>query len=346
MANLKTLAGRLGLSITTVSRALDGYGDVAEKTRRRVHALARELNYQPNAAARSLRQQKSGAVAVTLPAETSPAGVSGLFNILVDASTTLAAAGLDLLVVPTPSAESELASLRRLVVGRRVDAAILVRTRRNDPRVALLEDAAIPFVTHGRTASRRPHAYVDGDGEQGFRDAARMLIDLGHRSIAHVAAPRELMFARLRRKGWIAAMKGAGLSAALEAFVASPTEAEGHAAAKRLLAAEPRPTALLCATDTIAIGALAAAKEAGLHPGSDITIVGHDGLAVGAFSDPPLTTMQIDANDVGQRLAAILLERMRGTDPRELQIVLPVRQVLRSTHGPPSRRSARPIRPV
>jgi len=338
---LKTLAGQLGLSITTVSRALDGYDDVAEKTRRRVQTLARELNYQPNAAARSLRQQKSNAVVVTLPAATSPSGVSGLFSMLVDASTALAAAGLDLLILPTLSAENELSSLRRLVVGRRVDAAILVRTRRNDPRVALLEGAGIPFVTHGRTQSQRPHAFIDGDGEQGFRDATRMLVEMGHRQIAHIAAPRDLMFSRLRRKGWISAMKGAALSAALETSVDSPTEAEGYAAAKRLITATPHPTALLCATDTIAVGALSAVKEAGLRPGVDMTIVGHDGLAIGAFSDPPLTTMQIGASDVGQRLAALLLERMRGADPRDLQVVLPVRQVLRSTHGPPPKLPAK-----
>lgn len=336
MSNLKTLAGRLGLSITTVSRALDDYADVSDATRKRVRQLARELNYQPNAAARSLRRQRANAVAVALPSTSSPAGVTGLFNMLMDAGTALSASGLDLLMLPTPSADSELQSLRRLVDGRRVDAVILVRTRREDARVAFLEEAGMPFVTHGRTASKEPHAFVDGDGEQGFRDATRLLVDLGHRRIAHIAAPTVLMFAHLRRKGWLAAMQEAGLAPAGDVAVTQPTEVEGHAAAQRLLALPTPPTALLCATDILAIGAIAAVKAAGLKPGRDITIVGHDGLSVGAFSDPPLTTMEIATGDVGQRLAALLIARLGGKPAHELQMVLPVRQVPRATHGPPA----------
>ncbi len=334
LSNLRTLAEHLGLSITTVSRALDGYDDVAKATRERVCARARELNYQPNAAARSLRRQRSNAVAVTLPARTSAAGVSGLFSMLMDASVHFAQAGFDLMIVPTPSVEGELASLRRLIDGRRVDAVVLVRTRCTDARVSLLEDAGIPFVTHGRTASHKPHAFIDGDGRTGFYDATKALIGLGHSRIAHIAGPKELMFSRLRRQGWSDAMMEAGIDPRLEDSVAAPTESEGYAAAQRLFAAPQPPTALVCATDMMAVGAIAAAKDSGLRAGRDISIVGHDGLELGEYCDPPLSTMRIDAGDVGGKLAHLLLERMNGRDPRDLQMILPVRQVPRASHGP------------
>jgi LacI family transcriptional regulator len=94
------------------------------------------------------------------------------------------------------------------------------------------------------------------------------------------------------------------------------------------------PTALLCATDSIAIGALSALKEMGLKAGRDIALIGHDNLPSAAFTDPPLSTMEIAAPDVGRQLAEMLIARLGGRDSRELQIILPVRQVPRATHGP------------
>jgi LacI family transcriptional regulator len=117
--------------------------------------------------------------------------------------------------------------------------------------------------------------------------------------------------------------------------VLAPSEAEGRSGARQLLALKARPTALLCATDMIAIGAMAAARDLGLVPGRDIAIVGHDGLSVGAFSDPPLSTMEIAAANVGELMADLMLKRIGGANPRDLQMVLPIRQVPRGTHGPP-----------
>ena len=337
MSSLRSLANRLGLSTTTVSRALDGYPDVAHGTRERVQALARELNYHPNAAARSLRKQKADAVAVTLPSGTSHIGLAGIINMLMDAGRTLAADGLDLLMLPTEGHDSELDVLRRLVEGRRADAVILVRTRRADPRVAFLSERGIPFVTHGRTDASIPHAFIDGDGAQGFRDATAMLIGLGHQRIAHIAAPQEFTFAFVRRAGWLAQMQAAGLGSTADEQICEPTEAGGRAGAIRLLTRNASPTALLCATDAMAIGALSAAKELGLVPGRDITIVGHDGLPSGAYTDPPLTTMQIDAADIGARLARLLVSRIDGVPASQLQDLIAIKQVPRLTHAPPVR---------
>lgn len=335
MTTIRTLAEQLGLSITTVSRALDGYTDVAAATRERVRAHAHAINYQPNAAARSLRRQKASTVAVALPAGSDHAALSGLFKVLLDTGVALSAAGFDLLMQPTSTQEAELASLRRLVEGRKADAIILVRTHVEDPRVAFLDASGVPFVTHGRTAKAARHAYIDGDGQQGFRDATMDLVALGHRRIGHISGPPQFMFSHVRRAGWWAAMRAADLAADLETAVAAPNEDEGRRAAHLLLSGRPSPTALLCATDMIAIGAMAAARELGMIPGRDIAIIGHDGLSVGAFTDPPLSTMELEAADVGALLAKMLLERIGGRDPRDLQLILPVRQLRRATHAPP-----------
>ncbi|MCB8820191.1 substrate-binding domain-containing protein [Microvirga rosea] len=333
MSNLRLLAKSLGLSITTVSRALDGYSDVAPPTRERVRAAARAINYRPNSAARSLRRRRAEVVAVTLPLEPGQFGPPLFLNMLAVCSQRLAENGLDLMLLPTANAAAEMETYRRLVDGGRADAVIVVRTRLDDERVAFLKNRGIPFVTHGRIADSSDHAFIDGDGAAGFAEATRLLVSLGHRRIAHIAAPQDLTFAHLRRKGWKAGLQAHDLPDQLEC-IALPTEEGGYEAARQLLERPERPTALLCATDSIATGALSALKEKGLRAGRDIAVIGHDNLPSAAFTDPPLSTMEIAAPDVGRRLADMLIARLGGRDPRELQTILPVRQVLRATHGP------------
>jgi len=173
VSNLKLLAQSLGLSITTVSRALDGYSDVAPATRKRVQAAAQAMNYRPNPAARSLRRRKAEAVAVTLPTEPGKFGPPIFLNMLAACGQRLAEEGLDLMLLPTAGRAGEMDTYRRLLDGRRADAVIVVRTRLEDERVAFLKERGIPFVTHGRTARPDEHAFIDGDGEAGFRDAVR-----------------------------------------------------------------------------------------------------------------------------------------------------------------------------
>lgn len=333
MSNLKHLAQSLGLSITTVSRALDGYSDVAPATRERVRAAARAINYRPNSAARSLRRRKAETVAVTLPLEPGRFGPPLFLNMLAACGQRLAEEGLDLMLLPATSRGGEMETYRRLVDAGRTDAVIVVRTRLEDERVAFLKERGIPFITHGRTARPEEHAFIDGDGEAGFHAAARLLLALGHRRIAHIAAPQELTFAHLRRKGWRTALEEAGCVAPLE-YTARPDEAGGYEGTRWLLQQSSRPTALLCATDSMAIGALRALKEEGLVAGRDIALIGHDNLPASAFTDPPLSTMEIAAPDVGRQLAEMLIARLGGRDSRELQTILPIRQVPRTTHGP------------
>jgi len=236
------------------------------------------------------------------------------------------------MLLPTVSPSAEMATYRRLVEGRRADAVIVLRTRLHDERVAFLKERGVPFVTHGRTARPDEHAFIDGDGAAGFREATHLLASLGHRHIAHIAAPQHLTFAHLRRLGWLAGLAEKGLSDPVEA-TAPPNEAGGYEAARSLLDRGRGPTALLCATDSIATGALRALKDHGLVAGRDVAVIGHDNLPSAAFTDPPLSTMEIAAPDVGRQLAEMLIARLGGRDHRDLQIILPVRQVPRSTHG-------------
>jgi LacI family transcriptional regulator len=333
MTNLKDLAKALGLSVTQVSRALDDKPDVAAKTKIRVREEAARLGYLPNAAARSMRKQRTDTVAVVLPSGSNAVGLGALVELLHDAAAELSNCGYDLVMIPGFDADNEMNVLRRVVEGRRADAVIVVRTRRDDDRVRFLSERAVPFVTLGRTSSTE-HSFVDGDGAAGFAEATRLLASLGHERIAHIAGPQAFNFAFDRRSGWAAAMVDLGYGDALIECVAEPTERGGFEATCNLLDRRVRPTALLCSTDAMAIGAYAAAQARALLPGKTISIIGYDDLAIGSLISPKLTTMKIASTEIGQRLASHLRGLLNGVDPRSLQTLYPVRQVLRGSHGP------------
>jgi LacI family transcriptional regulator len=334
MSQLKQLASSLGLSITTVSRALDGYPDVAVKTRERVQRAARAMGYSPNTAARNLRRGSAEAIAVVLPTEPGRVGPPVFLDMLAACGARLAEVGLDLMLLPSAGRVSEMDTYRRLADSRRADAFIVLRTRLEDERVAYLQQRGVPFVTHGRTGRPDNHAFIDGDGAAGFAAATGLLAELGHRRIAHVAAPQNFTFAHLRRCGWAAALAEHGMPAIWEAE-AAPTEWGGYEGTCALLQGAEIPTAFLCATDSMAIGALRALKERGLRAGQDVAVIGHDNLPSAAFLDPPLSTMEIDAPDIGRDLADLLIARLGGGAARDLQTILPIRQVPRATHRPP-----------
>jgi len=340
MSALRALASSLGLSITTVSRALDGYGDVAASTRERVRLAAEAANYRPNAAARRLRRGATETVSIVLPGNPGHFDEPLYMELLAALGARFDAAGLDLMVLAARSPTEELALYRRLVEGRRTDGIVLARTRVDDPRIRTLAESGIPFVVMGRTETTLPYAHVDGDGTAAFAQATRRLLAFGHRDIAYVGAAPEFMFSELRRRGWAAAMAAADLAPAISMETAA-TEQGGLAAMRALLRSTPRPTAFLCATDRIAIGGLRAIKEAGLAVGRDVSIVGHDNLSASAFTEPGLTTMELPITEVGTRLAEMLIALIGGADARDLAEVWPVRAVERASTGPsPSHRFA------
>jgi LacI family transcriptional regulator len=331
MSSLRVLAQSLGLSITTVSRALDGYGDVAEATRERVRAAAETAGYRPNSAARRLRRGSTEIVTLVLPAEPGHFNEPLYIELLRSTGAALAEHGYDLTLIAALPGPDELKTYRRLVDGRRSDAIIVVRTRREDARLRYLTDAGFPFVAMGRSDFAEPYAFIDGDGEAAFHDAVLRLAGLGHRAIGHLAAPSAFTFAHLRRLGFERGCREAELAGAIVEDVAS--EAGGYRAAQELLARATPPTALLCATDAMALGALRAIRERGLAAGRDIALIGHDNIPAAAFADPALATMELPIVATGRRLAEMALARIGGADPRDLTEINPVEFVARASLG-------------
>ncbi|MBI1775798.1 MAG: LacI family DNA-binding transcriptional regulator [Proteobacteria bacterium] len=333
MSALRALASSLGLSPTTVSRALDGYGDVAAKTRQRVHLAADAAGYRPNAAARRLRRGAPEMVSLVLPTEPGHFNEPLYIELLAAMGGHLAGQGFDLTLIAAPPGPDEIKTYRRLVEGRRADGIVVVRTRRQDPRIDYLGRIGFPFVVMGRTEMPLPYAFVDGDGELAFLEATQRLLRLGHRRIAHIAAPAAFTFAHLRRRGYERAMRQAGLAPVIAEATAD--ERGGLAGARDILGAREPPTALLCATDLMAFGALKAARERGLAVPADLSVIGHDNIPMSAYSDPPLTTMELPIEATGRRLAEMILARIGGAGPEGMQEILAVRPTERGSTARP-----------
>jgi LacI family transcriptional regulator len=333
------LAKALNLSISTVSRALNDYDDVAPETRRRVVAMAKQMNYRPNAAARRLVSGSTRAIGVTLP--TLDAGdefVDWMYSgLLAGVSAALDGSGYYLVATSAGGSgiDREMALYSNLIEGNWADALLIVRTRIDDPRVKLAQESGIPFVTYGRTETDAPYAWIDTDNEGAFAMAANRQLGFGHRRIALLNGPSEFYFALLRQRGYERALTAAGVG--LEPTLVKQgnlTIQSGYTLTMELLNQKLPPTAILCAVDNMAFGAIAACRHRGLAVGRDVSIMGYGNSPMAAFYDPPLTTIEHKVVENGRHVGARLLRLLHGDMSGELGYLEPVHLVPRGSDGP------------
>lgn len=339
--NLKQLSEKLGLSPTTVSRALNGYPEVSEVTRQRIEAAAKRYNYFPSARAKSLATGRAMAIGHVLPMTASSEMVNPIFgDFLAGAAETYAGAGYDIMLSSVRE-EDELKSYRDFAAKRSVDGVIVHAPRTDDPRIALLKELGLPFVVHGRAPiADDSYSWLDINNRRAFQRAASLLIDLGHRDIALINGQEQMDFAQRRRKGYTTALAEAGLPLRTELMVSDEmTEGVGYAAAKRLLAASAPPTAFLVSSIITAIGVRRAVSELGLRLGSDVSVVIHDdeiSYLRNGDKEPLFTATRSSVRAAGRRAGEILLQRIAHPDIPPIQELWEVELTLGQTTGPPA----------
>lgn len=337
MIDLKQLAARLGLSQTTVSRALNGYTDVSAATRERVARVARELGYQPNLAARRLALGRAEAVGMVYPLDVGGLDDPRFLEVLDGLSTRFVAAGVDLLLVSAHE-KTELQTYERLVRGRRVDGLIVARTQVVDPRIAYLREAGVPFVAYGRTGSPEGFAWLDFDNERGSELAVEALAALGHRRFSYVHAPLELNFAHQRHAGFRRAIEAAGLTVDPSAMIATGmNRRNGYAAAQRLLASDPRPTAIVADNNLAGVGVIRALLDGGVSVGRDVSVVVYDGVPADTLllGEQVASIEQPTPGESGRRIAGMLLDLIEGRPLSQPQVLLAPRYQPGDSAGPP-----------
>jgi len=333
--NLKMLAEHLSLSQGTVSRALNEYPDISKSTRRRVRDAANAMGYAPNPTARRLATGVAEVIAYVMPQRHSSMSESFVAPLLQGLGDSLAQRGWDLLVTQSESTEDEIATLKRLTAARQIGGVVLSRPHKKDARITFLRDTKFPFVVHGRSGDSDDYAWYDVDSEHAFAEAVGRFVDLGHKRIGFIGAPLEFTFAQMRLDGYNRALGEHGIHRDASLIkLTTLTDEAGEAAATDLLNRPNPPTALLCATDSQALGALAAIRAHGMVPGKDVSVIGYDGLNIGRHTNPPLSTMAQPQADSGRRLGDMLLAIIDGGDPTDFQELHRAEFLRRETDGP------------
>ena len=333
---LSDVAGRLGLSVATVSRALADHEQIAPATRERVAQAAREMGYVPNRAARALVSGRSGFVGFVLPLRGPGLADQFLGQFLGALAEGVGARGLDLLISAVPRGKSELRQLDSLATSAGVDGLVLGRIGTADARVALLQKLGLPFVTHGRLLdSEEGYTWLDTDGAAAFAEAFEMLHALGHRRFGFLTIDDPMTFAQLREGGLRAAIdRRADPEVSLRVVAAPRYDAPARAGAvAAMLAGADRPTAVLALFDGLAMDLLTEAGRAGLSVPDDLSVIGFDNVPAAAYAPPGLTTFDARIEDCATTIAGMLADRLADpSSPHTGRLVKPL-PVLRGSHG-------------
>lgn len=337
---LRQIAHELDLSVTTVSRALAGYGDVAAATRERVQAAATRAGYVPNSAGKSLVTGRTGFGALLLPIDERPQIDPFFSEFVAGVGEGLQQRGRDLFLATVSPQQSELDVLRRVVESGRADGVVLNRIAERDARVDYLTERGFPFITHGRTLHDAPgRCWVDTDGERAFAEAFNLLYALGHRRFGLISITEPMSFRRFRERGLEQAIQAVGDASVTLTTERTPRfDAAARArAASRMLSAEVRPTAVLALTDEIGLSVLEQAAALRLAVPDELSVIGFDNLPAAEWVRPALTTfdqrVRETARTLGNRLVD-LIDGTSGSGDAPARHLLEATLMRRASHGP------------
>jgi DNA-binding LacI/PurR family transcriptional regulator len=328
------VATRAGVSRTLVSFILDGKPGASDETRQRVLAVADELGYRPDAAARLLARGRSRTLGVLM--DVRQLHEAEMVTELYPAAERL---GYDVLLTANLPDRDEAAPIEALL-SHRCGSLILLGPSSDVSDLRALAER-VPVVVVGRRLTNtgdRPLATVRTDDARGIRDAVAYLVELGHRDIHHVDGGSDPGSSD-RRKAYRAAMRSHGLADHARVVPGAHDEAAGAAAAKVILAESDRPTAVLAGNDRCALGLLDGLSRAGLDVPGDISLIGYDDSRLSDNPRIDLTTVHQDAAGLAQhavRLSVAMVEERPGIDN---DVVLEPRLVVRGTTAPPAQRS-------
>jgi DNA-binding LacI/PurR family transcriptional regulator len=327
---IRDVAARAGVSKSLVSLVLRGSDSVRPEKRRAVLAAVEELGYRPNAAARSLSEQRTRTVGVLLNDMRNPWFV----ELLDGLNSRLYDSGLHVLLADGHLNRRLGEDLTRTFTELRVDGLVAVGTLR-DPQALRTAAGRVPTVVAGSREPVLPGVdVIAGDDEYGARLATEHLIGLGHRHIAHLYGRGAV--GELRRRSFEATMRAHGLSGTAVVEQGDLTEEGGYRATIRLLSRPQRPTAVFAVNDMACVGALSAAEESGLRVPRDLSLVGYDNTYLSRLRHLWLTTVDNASHDVGRRAAQRLLDRIGDPDrPRAVDLTVPFLEVRGSTGPPP-----------
>jgi DNA-binding LacI/PurR family transcriptional regulator len=329
---MSDVAAHARVSQKTVSRVVNGEPHVREEVRLRVNAAIRDLDYRPNAAARSLvtrRTRRIGVVALGT-------SLYGPLSALTALESVARADGYSLSIQRTDAAgRDEVQAAIDALLGEGVEGLVLSEPiQLQGPPLKVRSDVAVLTLGGVRLTDQEDEILVGGDQPTGGRQATEHLIGLGHRTVHHLAGPAAWVSSRLRHEGWESVLVEHGAPVPpIESGDWSPRS--GYAAMTRMLEQSPAPTAVFVANDQMAIGAISALAAHGLSTPGDVSVVGFDDIDVSEYQLTPLTTVRQEFSHSALQGMNQLIQAIDGVVPEELHHRVPVSFVPRATTAPP-----------
>lgn len=332
---LEQVAKLAGVSRSTVSRVINNHPNVRPEIRERVLQVIKEIGYQPHAAARSLVTRRTQIIGVIIPEAVTKIFTDPFFPLFLRGATEICNARQYHLMLSLFTGLIDRQELyRRVLRSGYLDGVIVASASLNDPIIPNLLSDKIPFVSVGRYPDERVN-YVDVDNVGGARMAVEHLIRLGHRRIATITGPLDMVASQDRLNGYRQALEANGIPVDESLIVEGDfTEGSGMLGMQRLLPASP--TAVFVASDMMAIGALRTLRQIGLRVPDDVAIVSFDDIPLASSIEPPLTTVRQPIERLGAIAAELLLSLLERPSRERMpvqRIVLPTELVIRASCG-------------
>lgn len=331
MSTLEEIAQLSQVSRSTVSRVINNDPHVSDETREKVLAIVRELNYQPNAVARSLAAGRTRILGLIIPSGISVTFNDPFFPIFIQAvSVTCNALDYSVMLwLAEPDYEERM--IDQVLRNGLLDGIIISSLHLPDTITQALIESKLPFVLIGQPASRDVNvSYVDVENRRGAREAVSHLLRCGHRRIAHIAGPQDTVPGQDRLQGYRDALRARGCRYDGDLVTEGDfTQATGYYGMKQLIS--QKPDALFAGNDVMAIGAIRALQDVGIEVPGQMAVVGFDDVPAAANSQPPLTTVRQPSQQMGIVATETLIDMIQHQETYPRRIVLPTELVIRQS---------------
>ncbi|GGE49874.1 LacI family transcriptional regulator [Pullulanibacillus camelliae] len=333
MATIYDIAKKAGVSAATVSKVLNGRSDVSQRTIEKVKKIVDEIGYQPSSFARGLATKKSKTVGVFFQDHLN-SGFRHPFlqDILASFKDVIGAHGYDLMFFTNNHPDNHIETFEERAKNRNVDGLFLLGVPRTDPKLSSLAQSDIPCMSIDLDLIGPNASYLTSDNIGGAIKAVDYLVEMGHTEIAYISDVFGTKPGHDRLIGFTKGIEKNNLSVLSKWILASDfSEQGGYHTTKRLLESSELPTAIFCAGDMMAIGAMDAIREKNLRVGTDISIIGFDDIALLKYIRPHLTTIRQKKDVMGQRAAEELLRLMNDANYFPSPIMIDTELVTRET---------------
>ncbi len=332
---IRDVADQAHVSIATVSYVLNNTVPVSAATRERVLDAVAALGYRPNITARNLKASETRMIGYAWH-DVPPGQMNTVLDRFIYCMALAAESyGYHVLTFTQPT-ENVVQTYEELISINRVDGFVISNTGLNDERIRRLMEMGVPFAAFGRANDEWDFPYVDVDGRQGIKTAVEHLLAQGHRRIGVLAWPEGSLSGDARLEGYLDALETAGIKPEPDWIVRTQNAVhDGWQAAQRLMSARKPPTAVVCVSDMIAIGAMGYIESAGLRAGVDVAITGFDDLPMSEHLRPPLTSLRQPIELLARQVIDLLIAEIAQRRLPEHQILLAPTLIVRASSSQP-----------